>query len=93
MTVTGWYDGDQLGALFYWDGMEKRGGQDDTRWLTIGPWTHAMTYLGGEKKVGLIESSVADDVRRRASRGVLGDGILWPGKGPGLRHERHRATC
>jgi putative CocE/NonD family hydrolase len=55
MTVTGWFDGDQLGALFYWDGMEQRGGQDDTRWLTIGPWTHAMTYLGGERKVGQFE--------------------------------------
>ena len=55
MTVTGWFDGDQLGALFYWDGMEKRGGQEDTRWLTIGPWTHAMTYLGGERKLGQFE--------------------------------------
>ncbi len=57
MTVTGWYDGDQLGALFYWDGMEKRGGQEDTRFLTIGPWTHAMTYLGGERKIGQFEVS------------------------------------
>lgn len=55
MTVTGWFDGDQLGALYYWDGMEQRGGEEDTRWLTIGPWTHAMTYLGGERKIGLFD--------------------------------------
>ena len=55
MNVTGWFDGDQPGALFYWDGMEARGGQEDTRWLTIGPWTHAMTYLGGERKINAWE--------------------------------------
>ena len=68
MTVTGWYDGDQLGALFYWDGMEKRGGQEETRWLTIGPWTHAMTYLGGEKKVGDIEASQESIIPIQANR-------------------------
>ena len=80
MTVTGWYDGDQLGALFYWDGMEKRGGQDDTRWLTIGPWTHAMTYLGGEKKVGLIESSQESIVPIQENRIAFFDWCLKKSK-------------
>jgi len=76
MTVTGWYDGDQLGALYYWDGMEKRGGQEDTRWLTIGPWTHAMTYLGGEKKVGDIEASAESIIPIQANRIAFFDWCL-----------------
>jgi putative CocE/NonD family hydrolase len=52
LTVTGWFDGDQLGALFYWDGMEKRNDPKNPHWLIIGPWTHAQTYLGGATKVG-----------------------------------------
>ena len=80
MTVTGWFDGDQLGALYYWDGLEKRGGQEDTRWLTIGPWTHAMTYLGGEKKVGLIESSQESIVPIQENRIAFFDWCLKKAK-------------
>jgi len=76
MTVTGWYDGDQLGALFYWDGMEKRGGQEATRFLTIGPWTHAMTYLGGERKVGDIEASQESIIPIQANRIAFFDWCL-----------------
>lgn len=50
--VTGWYDGDQLGALYYWDGMEAHGPVKDNRHLIIGPWTHGQTYLGGAERVG-----------------------------------------
>jgi len=53
--VTGWFDGDQLGALYYWDGIERYGPRRDNRFLVVGPWTHAMTYLGGERKVGEFE--------------------------------------
>ena len=80
MTVTGWFDGDQLGALYYWDGMEQRGGEEDTRWLTIGPWTHAMTYLGGERKVGLIESTPESIVPIQENRIAFFDWCLKKAK-------------
>jgi hypothetical protein len=54
LTVTGWYDGDQPGALWYWDGMNRRVGTKPEQYLIIGPWTHTQTYLGGERRVGEI---------------------------------------
>ena len=54
LTVTGWYDGDQAGALFYWDGMSRRQGPKPEQFLIIGPWDHRMTYLGGGRKVNEI---------------------------------------
>ena len=55
MTVTGWFDGDQPGALYYWDGLEQHAPQKNQHSLIIGPWTHAMTYLGGARKVNEYE--------------------------------------
>jgi putative CocE/NonD family hydrolase len=52
LTVSGWFDGDQLGALFYWEGMERRADPRNPHWLIVGPWTHAQTYLGGATKMG-----------------------------------------
>ncbi len=52
LTVSGWFDGDQLGALFYWEGMEQRADPKNPHWLVVGPWTHAQTYLGGATKMG-----------------------------------------
>ncbi len=52
LTVTGWLDGDQPGALWYWDGLSRRGGDVPPHYLIIGPWTHAGTYQGGVRKVG-----------------------------------------
>ena len=55
LTVTGWFDGDQAGALHYWRGMRTHSPARDNQYLIIGPWTHAETYLGGNKKVGTLE--------------------------------------
>lgn len=52
LTVTGWYDGDQSGALWYWDGMSRRSGAKPPQFLIVGPWNHAMTYMGGGRKLG-----------------------------------------
>ncbi len=54
LMVTGWFDGDQPGALSYWDGLERHNSRRGDRFLIVGPWTHAMTYLGGGDKVGEI---------------------------------------
>jgi putative CocE/NonD family hydrolase len=51
-TVTGWFDGDQVGTLFYWAGLQRRNDPKAPRWLLIGPWTHGQTYLGGATSVG-----------------------------------------
>lgn len=55
LTVTGWFDGDQAGALSYWDGIEANGPNKEQSYLIIGPWNHGQTYLGGARKIGEIE--------------------------------------
>lgn len=41
--ITGWYDGDQPGALFFYDGMVNYSPAKDKQYLIIGPWDHAGT--------------------------------------------------
>ncbi len=70
LTVTGWFDGDQLGALSYWDGMTAHKSDNQEHYLIVGPWTHAQTYLGGALNVGglaLAPQSVINiqEVRRK----------------------------
>ena len=63
MTVTGWFDGDQPGALHYWYGLEQHAPRKEQHSLIIGPWTHAQTYLGGARKVNeyeLAQESILD---------------------------------
>lgn len=45
LTITGHYDGDQLGALTYYDRHMAHGAKDATarHWLVIGPWDHFGT--------------------------------------------------
>jgi uncharacterized protein len=50
--ITGWFDGDQWGELFYWRGMIDESPAADRQWLVSGPWDHAGTrtptqHLGG----------------------------------------------
>jgi putative CocE/NonD family hydrolase len=50
--ITGWFDGDQWGELFYWHGMINESPARDRQWLLSGPWDHAGTrtpkqLLGG----------------------------------------------
>ncbi len=52
LTLTGWFDGDQSGALSYWNGITRRPGGAGENFLVIGPWTHGGSYLGGDLKVG-----------------------------------------
>lgn len=61
---TGWFDGDQRGALFAWRGMNGRPGGARDEFLTIGPWTHIQSYIGGAQKVGgfdLPKDSIVDN--------------------------------
>jgi len=50
--ITGWFDDDQPGALFMFDGMRARSPRAAEQHLVIGPWDHAGTrtprqVLGG----------------------------------------------
>lgn len=67
MVTTGWFDGDQHGALFYWRGMEASEGPHPDMYLTIGPWNHSQTFDGGSDHMGampLPENSVLDNRAR-----------------------------
>jgi putative CocE/NonD family hydrolase len=57
LTTTGWFDGDQFGALFYWRGMRAHSPAKDNQYLLAGPWTHVQTFLGGQQKLGDFEFS------------------------------------
>jgi putative CocE/NonD family hydrolase len=52
LTVTGWFDGDQPGALFYWEGMAANSPARNDQYLVAGPWIHEQTYFGGALKLG-----------------------------------------
>jgi len=50
--ITGWYDGDQPGATYFYEGMVKYSPARDKQYLVSGPWDHAGTripkrFLGG----------------------------------------------
>jgi putative CocE/NonD family hydrolase len=52
LTMTGWYDGDQPGALFYWRGLMENAPHRDRHFLIVGPWRHIEAFRGGSTKVG-----------------------------------------
>lgn len=41
--ITGWYDGDHPGTLFFYDGMREHSPAADKQHVLIGPWDHAGT--------------------------------------------------
>jgi putative CocE/NonD family hydrolase len=52
LTVTGWYDADQPGSLFYWRGLRANAPRRDRQFLLVGPWRHIEAFRGGSTKVG-----------------------------------------
>ena len=50
--ITGWFDGDQAGAMHYWRGMQQYSKVKDQQYLVVGPWEHANTFFGGPPFVG-----------------------------------------
>lgn len=55
--TTGWFDGDQPGAMYYWQGMVEHSAAANEQYLIVGPWDHQQTFVGGEKKIGEMELS------------------------------------
>lgn len=43
--ITGWYDGDHPGTLFFYDGMLQHSPAADQQHVLIGPWDHAGTRV------------------------------------------------
>ena len=41
--ITGWYDGDQWGELYYYDNMVAKSPAADGQFLLLGPWDHNGT--------------------------------------------------
>ena len=66
LTVTGAYDGDQPGSLFYWRGVMAHAPNRDQHFLIVGPWRHPETFRGGSRKVGEIEASAESIVDMKA---------------------------
>jgi putative CocE/NonD family hydrolase len=49
--ITGWFDWDQPGAMYYWRGM-RRSPARNRQYLVVGPWTHPQTWTGGSLSLG-----------------------------------------
>lgn len=43
--ITGWYDDDQPGALFFYEGMIRNSPARDKQFIRIGPWDHGGTRI------------------------------------------------
>lgn len=68
LTVTGWLDGDQPGALSYWMGMRAHSKAADKQYLIIGPWEHAQAYLNGELENGELSFAAISALDMQAVR-------------------------
>ena len=88
LTTTGWYDGDQPGALFYWRGVMANATQRDRHFLVVGPWRHIETFRGGSLKVGDSEFSAESIIDNKAVHLAFFD---WCLKQSSARYDAPRA--
>jgi putative CocE/NonD family hydrolase len=88
LTMTGWYDADQPGSLFYWRGLLAYAPKRDRHFLVVGPWRHVEAFRGGSTKVGDSEFSAASILDSRATHLAFFD---WCLKGESLGFETPRA--
>ncbi len=56
--ITGWFDGDQLGQLYYWREMARHSPARDRQYLLAGPWDHRGTRTP-EPRFGGLEFGAA----------------------------------
>lgn len=56
--ITGWYDGDQPGALYYYNRMVAQSPAADRQFLLAGPWHHAGVWFP-EQSIGGIDFTEA----------------------------------
>jgi putative CocE/NonD family hydrolase len=67
LSVTGWFDGNEPGALFYWRGLMANAPHRDRHFLLVGPWRHPETFRGGSIKVGDSEFSAQSVIDTKAA--------------------------
>jgi putative CocE/NonD family hydrolase len=62
LSTCGWYDSDQPGTIYYWNGLNKGFSNQSGQYLHIGPWIHSGTFSGGNGTVGdlTFPNSVSD---------------------------------
>jgi putative CocE/NonD family hydrolase len=89
LTVTGWYDGDQPGAFFYWRGLMANAPHRDRHFLIAGPWRHIEAFRGGSTKVGDSEFSPDSIIDTQATHLAFFDWCL-KGASPGFESPRAR---
>jgi putative CocE/NonD family hydrolase len=80
--ITGWYDGDQPGALFFYRGMRADSPRRDDQHLLIGPWDHAGTRLPRQQLGGVdfgpaAVEDILDVYRRWYDRWLKDDTDAW----------------
>jgi uncharacterized protein len=51
--ITGWYDADQPGALFFHHGMSTSSAATSDQFLVVGPWNHAGTRVPSRQTAGV----------------------------------------
>jgi len=88
LTVTGLWDGDQPGALFYWRGMQAHSPARDRQWLILGPWNHVQTYVGGKERIGAMPLGPGSNIDNLAEHLAFYDAFL---KNNGTGYTRPRA--
>ncbi len=88
LTMTGWYDGDQPGALFYWRGLMANSPKRERHFLIVGPWRHIETFRGGSVKFADSEFSQESIVDNKAIHLAFFD---WCLKGTSPRFDSPRA--
>jgi putative CocE/NonD family hydrolase len=81
MHVTGWFDGDQPGAMYYWNGMRNSSPAADRQFLIVGPWEHSPTFVGGALEVGELKFSGDSVIDNMATHLAFFDHYL-KGTGP-----------
>ncbi|MFC2164133.1 CocE/NonD family hydrolase [Acidobacteriota bacterium] len=87
LTVTGWFDADQPGAIYYWDGMNEHSPGRDKQYLVIGPWTHVQTFLGGALSIGEMNFTGDSVIDRKAQHLAFFNHYL-KGSTPEFNHPR-----
>ena len=83
LQITGWFDSDQAGTFYYWDGIRAHSTAKEKQYLLIGPWTHGQIFRGGSTKVGELEFSGDSVVDFRALHLAFFDHYL-KGSAPGF---------
>ncbi len=76
LTTTGWFDGDQPGALFYWRGIQAHNPRPDQHFLIAGPWNHSQTFSGGALREAGFEFTADSRIDNKAIHRTFFDWCL-----------------